>query len=57
MSTRPLEEAVDRAERALLRIDRAIERGAMNESRDDKLRANVANAIAELDSIIRDAGR
>jgi hypothetical protein len=52
-----LEEAVDRAERALLRIDRAIERGAMNESRDDKLRANVANAIAELDSIIRDAGR
>jgi hypothetical protein len=57
MSTRPLEEAMDRAERALLRIDRAIERGAMNESRDDKLRANVANAIAELDSIIRDAGR
>ena len=57
MSTRPLEEAVDRAERALLRIDRAIERGAMNESRDDKLRANVANAIAELDSIIRDAGK
>ena len=56
MSTRPLEEAVDRAERALLRIDRAIERGAMNDSRDDKLRANVANAIAELDSIIRDAG-
>jgi len=56
MSTRPLEEAMDRAERALLRIDRAIERGAMNESRDDKLRANVANAIAELDSIIRDAG-
>jgi hypothetical protein len=56
MSTRPLEEAMDRAERALLRIDRAIERGAMNDSRDDKLRANVANAIAELDSIIRDAG-
>ena len=57
MSTRPLEEAVDRAERALLRIDRAIERGAMNESRDDKLRANVAEAIAELDAIIREAGR
>ena len=57
MSTRPLEEAVDRAERALLRIERAIERGAMHEGRDDKLRANVANAIAELDSIIRDAGK
>jgi len=48
---------MDRAERALLRIERAIERGAMHEDRDDKLRANVANAIAELDSIIRDAGK
>ena len=57
MSSRPLEEAMDRAERALLRIERAIERGAMHEDRDDNLRANVANAIAELDSIIRDAGK
>jgi len=48
---------MDRAERALLRIERAIERGAMHEDRDDNLRANVANAIAELDSIIRDAGK
>ena len=48
---------MDRAERALLRIERAIERGAMHDGRDDKLRANVANAIAELDSIIRDAGK
>lgn len=57
MSSRPLEEAMDRAERALLRIERAIERGAMHDGREEKLRANVANAIAELDSIIRDAGR
>jgi hypothetical protein len=57
MSSRPLEEAMDRAERALLRIERAIERGAMHEGRGDKLRANVANAIAELDSIIREAGK
>ena len=57
MSSRPLEEATDRSERALLRIERAIERGAMHDGRDEKLRANVANAIAELDSIIRDAGR
>jgi hypothetical protein len=57
MSSRPLEEAMDRAERALLRIERAIDRGSMHEDRDDKLRANVANAIAELDSIIRDAGK
>ena len=48
---------MDRAERALLRIERAIERGAMHDGREEKLRANVANAIAELDSIIRDAGR
>ena len=48
---------MDRAERALLRIERAIERGSMQVGRDDKLRANVANAIAELDSIIREAGR
>jgi hypothetical protein len=52
-----LEEAMDRAERALLRIERAVERGSMHEGRDDKLRANVAEAIAELDAIIRDAGR
>src|SRR5688572_23651227 len=57
MSSRSLEEAMDRAERALLRIERAIERGSMHEGRDDKLRANVANAIAELDSIIKEAGR
>ena len=57
MSSRPLEEAMERAERALLRVERAIERGAMQEGRDDKLRANVANAIAELDSIIREASR
>ena len=57
MSSRPLEEAMDRAERALMRIERAIERRAMHAGRDDKLRANVANAIAELDSIIKDAGR
>jgi hypothetical protein len=48
---------MDRAERALLRIERAIERGWMHDGRDDKLRANVASAIAELDSIIKDAAR
>ena len=48
---------MDRAERALLRIERAIERGTMDGGRDDKLRSNVADAIAELDAIIRDAER
>lgn len=55
MSSRPLEEAVDRVERALLRIERAVERGAMDEGRDEKLRGRVAEALAELDEIIRDA--
>ena len=55
MSNTPLEEAVDRAERALLRIERAIERGPMDGSKDMALRAKVADALAELDVIIREA--
>jgi len=57
-----LEEAVDRVERALLRVERAVERGAMNlggageQERDEALRARVADALGELDEIIRDAG-
>jgi hypothetical protein len=57
-----LEEAVDRVERALLRVERAVERGAMNlsgagdQERDEALRARVAEALGELDDIIRDAG-
>jgi demethoxyubiquinone hydroxylase (CLK1/Coq7/Cat5 family) len=57
MSTTPLEEAMDRAERALLRIERAVERGAMYQGQDEKLRSKVAEALAELDSIIQEAGR
>jgi hypothetical protein len=55
MSTTPLEEAVDRAERALLRIERAVERGTMDSGKDEALRAKVADALAELDLIIREA--
>ena len=57
MSSKPFEEAVDRVERALLRIERAVERETMHQGRDDKLRAKVAEALGELDSIIREAGR
>jgi len=61
MSNTPLEEAMDRAERALLRIERAIERGPMDgggaNGKDQALRAKVADALAELDIIIREAGR
>jgi len=46
---------MDRAERALLRIERAIERGTMDDSKDQALRAKVADALAELDIIIREA--
>ena len=48
---------MERAERALLRIERAIERDAMHQGRDDRLRAHVAEAIAELDEIIREAAQ
>jgi hypothetical protein len=47
----------------LLRIERAIERGAMDQGgadgqgRDEKLRARVAEALGELDQIIREAER
>ena len=58
MSSKPFEEAVDRVERALLRIERAVERGAMEEGgRDEKLRSRVVQALGELDHIIREAER
>lgn len=61
MDDKALENAMDRAERALLRIERAVERGAMNPpaptetGRDEALRAHVTEALAELDDIIREA--
>jgi len=59
MSSRLLEQAVERAERALLRIERAIDRGAMDDAatRDQLLREKVAAAIAELDQVIEGSGR
>jgi hypothetical protein len=57
MSNTPLEEAMDRAERALLRIERAIERETMHENKDGALRAKVAGVLSELDVIIREASR
>ena len=61
MSSKPFEQAVDRVERALLRVERAVDRGAMDrsgpqaEGRDDELRARVSAALGELDQIIREA--
>ncbi len=57
MDTAPLEHAMDRAERALLRIERSIERGAMHRGRDDALRGKVTAVVAELDAWIHEARR
>ena len=57
MDAKPLENALDRAERALLRMERAVERGAMTSGRDEQLRSKVANVLAELDELIREAGQ
>ena len=56
MNQSPLDQAYDRAERALLRIERAVERGSMHRGRDDALRGKVAAVVVELDEIIRSAG-
>ena len=56
MTPTPLDQAFDRAERALLRIERSVERGAMHRGRDDALRGKVASVVAELDDLIRTAG-
>ena len=57
MDAKPLENALDRAERALMRIERAVERGAKNSGRDDALRSKVGAVLTELDELIREAGR
>lgn len=56
MNASPLDHALDRIERALLRIERSVERGTMHHGRDDALRGKVASVVAELDELIRTAG-
>lgn len=49
-----LTSALERAERAILRIERAISQPKpQSGGRDDELRARVREAVAELDQIIR----
>ena len=50
-----LSAALDRAERALQRIEQALERRKPNGARDEELRAKVREAVAELDQLIREA--
>ena len=47
-----LAEALDRAERALARIERAIADARPSREREDRLRAKVRDVVAELDSMI-----
>ena len=52
-----LSAALDRSERALARIERAMSQPKAVSGRDDALRAKVRDAIAELDQLIREASR
>ena len=51
MSDQVLTDAIDRAERALSRLERAAASIKGSRGRDDKLRATVRDVVAELDSI------
>ena len=61
MAQTPLEQALDRAERALTRIRHSAARPAASAPapapivRDDRLREQVTRAIADLDRILGDA--
>jgi hypothetical protein len=50
-----LSAVLDRAERALARVERAISERKPASGRDDALRAKVREAVAELDQLIREA--
>jgi hypothetical protein len=50
-----LNAALDRAEQALARIERALAVQQQNDGRDEALRARVREAVAELDQLIRES--
>ncbi len=50
-----LSDALERSERAILRIERAVSERRPASRNDDQLRAKVREAVAELDSLIREA--
>ena len=57
MSDLQLADALDRAERALERIDRAVTALAETRGREQRLKATVREVVAELDSIIASGSR
>jgi hypothetical protein len=50
-----LADALERTERAILRIERAVSGRKPAGAKDDALRAKVREAVAELDQLIREA--
>ena len=50
-----LNSALDRAEQALQRIERALAARQSAPARDEELRSKVREAVAELDQLIREA--
>ena len=52
-----LSAALERAERALARVERALAERRPESGRDDELRSRVREAVAELDQLIREAAR
>ena len=55
MDDAELVSALDRADRALQRIERALSARQPAARRDDELRAKVREVVEELDVLIRDA--
>jgi hypothetical protein len=50
-----LSAALDRSERAVARIERALAEQRQTDGRDEQLRARVREAVAELDQLIRES--
>jgi hypothetical protein len=55
MDAAGLGSALDRAERAIDRIERALETVRTGSGREERMRARVCEAIAELDQLIGEA--
>jgi hypothetical protein len=55
MDDNGLSTALDRAERALQRIEQALASRQPAPGRDEELRAKVREAVAELDQLIKEA--
>ena len=57
MSNQVLTDAIDRAERALSRLEQAASRIDLERGREEKLRATVRDVVAELDAIFASGDR